>query len=183
MLVDDFFKLEEAWLRFEQLDGSMSAEVRRLNLDRGDSAAAVLHDPVRDVVVLVNQFRYSTHRNGDGWIVELVAGMCLDENPEDAIRREVLEEVGLEARALEPVGVFYATPGGSNERIFLYYALLDSDGRTARGGGLSSENEDIEVLEFSTAEAFERLDRGNIRDAKTIIGLQWLRRKLERTDD
>lgn len=182
ILLDDFFRVEAAWVSHERFQppGGMNPEKRWLNLDRGDSAAAVLHDGERGVVVLVRQFRYPTHANGDGWLLELVAGMCDGEDPEETVRREVLEEVGWEVTDVERIAVFYASPGGSNERIFLYYAPLDGRARSGEGGGASHEGEDIQTVELSVEEAFERLDRGRFRDAKTILGLQWLRRRLER---
>ena len=47
-----------------------------------------------------------------------------------------------------------------------------------KGGGLATENEDIQLVEISTGEAFRQLDRGEIQDAKTIVGLMWLRFRI-----
>ena len=73
-LLDRFLRVEEVVLSHEHPDGSMSRPLARLNVDRGDGAAVVLHDPERRVVVLVRQFRFSTWEKGPGWLVELVAG-------------------------------------------------------------------------------------------------------------
>lgn len=178
-ILDDFFKVEEVYLSFEKFDGSMSPVVRRLNFERGDSVAAVLHHGEKDAVFLVNQFKYPAYAKGPGWITEVVAGMIdAGENPEDAARREILEETGYRVEKLEHISNFYVSPGGSSERIFLYCAEVSGDGPAEKGGGLALENEDIELIELSTSEAFRQLDRGEIHDAKTIIGLMWLRARL-----
>jgi nudix-type nucleoside diphosphatase (YffH/AdpP family) len=179
LILDDFFKVEEVHLCFEKFDGSMSPVVRRLNFERGDAVAAVLHQKQRDLVVLVNQFRYPAYEKGPGWLTEIVAGMIdKGESPEDAIRREILEETGHVVDTLLHIAEFYVSPGGSSERIFLYYAEISGLDRAEKGGGLASENEDIQLVELSTGEAFARLDRGEIQDAKTIIALMWLRTRL-----
>jgi ADP-ribose pyrophosphatase len=179
LILDDFFKVEEVRLSFEKFDGSMSPVVRRLNFERGDSVAAVLHQKQRDVVILVNQFRYPAHDKGPGWLTEVVAGMIDEgEHPEAAMRREILEETGYVVENLVHIADFYVSPGGSSERIFLYCAEISGLDPAGKGGGLASENEDIQLVELSTGEAFARLERGEIQDAKTIIALMWLRTRL-----
>jgi ADP-ribose pyrophosphatase len=176
LLLDDFFKVEEAQVSYEQVDGSMSPPVRRLKLDRGDSVAALLHHEERDAVVLVHQFKYPTYDKGPGWITEVVAGMIDEgETPDSAIRREILEETGYRADTLQFISSFYVSPGGSSERIFLYYAEISGAGPSETAGGRPEEHEDIHVLELPLDEAFRQLDAGEIIDAKTVIALMWLR--------
>lgn len=178
LLMDDFFKIEEARIRFEHFDGTMSHEVRRLNLQRGDAVAAILVKPRAGTVVLVKQFRYPVHANGDGWITELVAGVCEDgESADDTMRREILEEAGYHVGRMEMISHFYPSPGGSSERVFLYYAEVDESRAKEAGGGAPSEGEDIEVVEWPFEKAREMLRAGKIVDAKTVIGLQWLRER------
>lgn len=178
-LLDRFFRVEEVDLSHERSDGSMSRPLTRLNVDRGDGAAVVLHDPERGVVVLVRQFRFSAWEKGPGWLHELVAGTVPEgQQPEDVARAECLEEAGYEVDRLEPVGSFYLTPGGSSERIFLYYAAVGAGQRRGPGGGLQEEGESIEVLEWPEEEVWAALDAGRIADAKTLVGLMWLRRRL-----
>ncbi len=178
-LLDRFFLVEEVDLSHERSDGSMSRPLTRLNVDRGDGAAVVLHDPERRVVVLVRQFRFSAWEKGPGWLHELVAGTVPEgQQPEDVARAECLEEAGYEADRLEPIGSFYLTPGGSSERIFLYYAAVSAGQRRGPGGGLEEEGESIEVLEWPEEEVWAALDAGRIADAKTLVGLMWLRRRL-----
>lgn len=180
-LFDDFFKVDEAILRHETRDGEMSPPMRRLNLERGDGVAAVLYRPDSRTVVLVRQFRYPAHVRGDGWLLEVVAGMLdKDEPPQETMRREIVEETGYQVKELQPISTFYSSPGGSSERIFLFYGEVDEQAVRAAGGGLDEEHEDIEVVEIGAEEIWQKLDRGEIADAKTLVALMWLRRRLDR---
>jgi ADP-ribose pyrophosphatase len=73
-----FFNVKEAKLKHEQYSGKMSEEITRLNFERGDSVAILMHDPDQDTVVLTEQFRYPSYRKDDanenGWIWEIPAG-------------------------------------------------------------------------------------------------------------
>ncbi|HUO98538.1 MAG TPA: NUDIX hydrolase [Rhizomicrobium sp.] len=179
LLLDDFLKVEAATLSHERFDGTMSEAVRRLDVVRNDAVAALVVNKARGSVVLVRQFRYATLSRGEGWLTETVAGLVDEgEVPEDAVRREILEETGYEAGVLEPVFTFYPTPGITSERIVLFCAETRASKPAGKGGGVADEHEDIEVIELSFADAFARLDRGEFADGKTIIALQWLRERL-----
>ncbi len=174
-ILDDFFKVEEAYVCYERFDQSMSDVVRRLNVDRGDSVAAILLNRNRNNVILTKQFRYPTCASGPGWIIEIVAGMLSDgESPEDCMQREIKEETGYRVTDLTRISTFFVSPGGSSERIFLFCAEVDDHNRVDEGGGVATEHEDIQVLEFSLDDISAMLERGEIMDAKTIIALQWL---------
>src|SRR6185369_17825723 len=122
-ILNDFFKVEEAHLRFELFNGKMSPLVRRLSLERGDSVAILVFNQTTKKLILINQFRYPTYKNNDGWIIETIAGMIdPGETPEQSARREVQEETGLDIDAFEYIATFYPSPGGSSERIILYYS-------------------------------------------------------------
>ncbi len=178
LLLDDFFKVEEALVSYKQRDGRMSPPLRRLDLKRNDAVSAVLVNRKRGTVILVRQFRYAALSRGDGWLTETIAGLVdAGEKPEAAIKREILEEAGYEVKKLERISCFYPTPGITSERIILYYAETRGDAPVAKGGGLADEHEDIDVVELPFAKAFALLDRGQIEDGKTIIALMWLRRR------
>jgi nudix-type nucleoside diphosphatase (YffH/AdpP family) len=178
-IFDDFFKIEEALLRFERFDGRMSPIVRRLNFERGDSVAALIFNVATERLILVNQFKYPTYEKGPGWITETVAGMIdKGESPETAIRREISEEIGYSVSKLEHISTFYVSPGGSSERIIFYYAEVDNKGKNKKGGGITSENEDIETIELGVEEALRKIERGEIADAKTILGIFWIRNRI-----
>ncbi len=172
---DDFFKIEEARVCYERFDGRMSEPVRRLNVERGDSVAAVILNRESRQVVLVEQFRYPTYEKGPEWTAELVAGIVEgDELPERSMKREILEEVGFRVPRLTPISTFYLSPGGSSERVLLYYAEISNDDRVGQGGGVAAEHEDIQLVDYPLQAIAEALQAGTFVDAKTIIGLTWL---------
>ena len=169
------FRIEEVQLRYERFHGKMSEALTRLNFNRGDSVAAVVHDRAADTVILVEQFRYPTYEKGPGWLIELPAGIVSDkENPQKTVQRELMEEVGYEAKKVQHISTFYVSPGGTSERIHLYYASVVPKDQTSTGGGLAPEGEDIHVLSLKVSDALAKVASGEIADAKTIIGLQWL---------
>lgn len=169
------YRILRVRLRHERFDGTMSEEIVRLNLERGDSVAALLHDQASDSVVLAEQFRYPTYENGHGWLLELPAGIVESgEEPSSSARREIEEEVGYTAESLTFITAVYMSPGGSSERIHIYYAPVTLADRSSSGGGVASEGEDIRMVTLSATEAFEMVAAGDIIDAKTVIALQWL---------
>ncbi len=174
-IFDDFFKIDEAFVRYERVDGTMSGTQRLLSFERGDAAAVVLLNRSTQRLIFVRQFRYPALRNGDGWMTELVAGtVSPGEDPVATMRREVEEETGYTAVDLAPIGVFYVSPGGTSERVFLFYGEVSGVPRDP-GGGLEEEGENVEIVEMPLAEADAALDAGVVVDAKTLIGLMWLR--------
>lgn len=181
LIFNDFFKIEEAILRYLRFDGKMSEPVRRLVFERGDAVAAIILNRDTQKVILINQFRYPTYDKGPGWMQEIVAGIVdPNETPEEAMRREITEEIGYRVGELTYITTMYPSPGGSSERIMVYYTEVGNTDRIAAGGGLVSEGEDIQIVEVALPELWRALDAGELMDAKTIIGVMWLRRKLER---
>ncbi len=174
LIFDDFFKIEEAVLQYERFDGVMSPEIRRLNFERGDSVAAIVYNRDRQKVILTKQFRFPTYAKGPGWIVEAVAGIQhKSESYEEAMRREILEELGYQCDDLEMISSFYLSPGGSSERIVLFYAEVEDQHNIEAGGGVASEGEDIQIVEWSRDELQELMRTNQIQDAKTMIGVQY----------
>jgi nudix-type nucleoside diphosphatase (YffH/AdpP family) len=172
---NNFLRVDEVHLRYELYNGGMSDELIRYNVDRGNGVAIVLYDPAADSVLLVEQFRLAAQEQDAGWILELPAGIVrADEDPADAIRREVEEEVGYRLSNLKPISTFYVSPGISNERIFLFYSEIKAEERVSAGGGLPAEAEDIKIFNVTFAEIKDKIIAGKVVDAKTLIGLQWL---------
>ncbi len=179
LLLDGYFKVEEAVVSFEQKDGTMSAPIRRLDFVREDAVCAVVVNKARGTVVLVRQFRYAGLSRDQAFPLEVVAGLIdAGEAPEDAIRREILEEAGYAVGPLTRVSTFYPSPGILSERVILFHGETEGTEPVAAGGGLAEEGEEIEVVEIAFAEAFAMVARGEIFDGKTIIGLLWLKDKL-----
>jgi nudix-type nucleoside diphosphatase (YffH/AdpP family) len=159
---------------FQHADGHWSRE-RRETYDRGNGATILLYDPERATVLLSRQFRYPVYVNGhpDGMLIETAASLLDDDEPENAIRREAKEELGVTLGELEHVFDVYMSPGSVTERVHFYAAPYTSADRTGAGGGLIEDGEDIEVLELPFAIALAMIGDGRIADAKTIMLLQW----------
>lgn len=142
--------------------------------DHGSAAAILLFDPNKNAVVLVRQFRPAAFVNGDpNFMLEVPAGLIDDDQPDEAIRREAMEETGYAVNDVRYLFQTYASPGTLTEKVGLFYARVDLDEKAGLGGGLATEGEDIEVLSIPLDQAFGMISTGEITDAKTIILLQW----------
>ena len=175
VLSDDHYVLRKASFELQRADGTWVSHQREA-YDRGNGAAILLHDPNRDTVLLIRQFRWPAYSNGhpDGMLLEVCAGLLDDDDAETAIRREVLEETGLEVEEVRPLFESYMSPGSVTERLHFYYATYSARDRVAERAGVAEEGEEIEPVELPVAEALEMLRRGEILDAKTIMLLRWL---------
>ncbi|MBF0178468.1 MAG: NUDIX domain-containing protein [Magnetococcales bacterium] len=171
-----FFRLLKTRLRYQRFDGHMSREVELEILERGDAAAVILYDPQHDQVGLIRQFRLGPlMRQESGWIVEIVAGSCGKEtNPAAVARREVLEETGWHLTDLRHVRTFFLSPSGSSERIHLFCGLFDSSCPPEGGGGLTTEDEDIQPLLVPFATASQWLHDHTLDSAIAVLAMQWL---------
>jgi ADP-ribose pyrophosphatase len=179
-IFDDFFQIDELIVSHMQRDGTMSAEQRRLVFERGDSAAVLILNTDAQRVVLVEQFKAPTLGKGlgGGWITEAVAGMVdRDETAETAAIREAMEETGYRLRELTPIATFFSSPGGTSERICLYYAPVCDTDKIGDGGGI--DDEDIEVKSIPVDELFAMLAANRIEDPKLLIAALWLRDELK----
>lgn len=173
---DGFFKLSVIKLQHELFAGGNSPVLRRELIDKGDAVSVLPYDPLRDEVVLVEQFRIGAADDNNGpWCIEVIAGYQEPgETAEGVVIREALEEAGCVISELESMYRFYSSPGGSSEQVEVFFARTDTSGI---GGihGLDEEGEDIKVHVVSSQLAFEWLDSGRIDSAMPIIALQWFR--------
>ncbi|SFP76787.1 ADP-ribose pyrophosphatase [Geopseudomonas sagittaria] len=176
-----FYALDRVHLRHELFSGGMGPLISRELFVRHDAVCVLPYDPLRDAVVLIEQFRVGAlDKSAHPWLLELVAGLIdKDEVPEEVARREAMEEAGLTLGELWPVTAYYPSPGGSDERVHLYVGRCDSSGA---GGihGLVEEGEDIRVLVLSLDEALAAMEAGRLDNAASIIALQWLALHRER---
>ncbi|MNZ93091.1 ADP-ribose pyrophosphatase [compost metagenome] len=170
-----FYKLDRLQLRHRLFAGGMGPELNRELFVRHDAVCVLPYDPQRDCVVLIEQFRVGAmDKNGNPWLLELVAGLIdKDEQPEEVARREAVEEADLNLGALWPITTYFPSPGGSDERVYLYVGRCDSQGA---GGvhGLAEEGEDIRVHVWPLEDALQAVRDGRINNAASIIALQWL---------
>jgi ADP-ribose pyrophosphatase len=178
---DGFFKIDELELRYQKFNGDMTSPMTRLVFERGDSVAAVLFNTDTRRLIFTRQFRAPSYEKGPGWITEIIAGMIdPGEDPEHALRREVFEETGYRIRDARAISTFYLSPGGSSERILLYYAEVDSAAHSGEGGGVEGEGEDIQLVEMTVPEALAGVSSGRLPDAKTIVGILLVKKHLLR---
>ena len=169
------FKMLRYRLRHRRFDGGWSPELTRELFERGHAAAVLPYDAGRDAVVLIEQFRVGALRDERGaWLLEPVAGVIdPGDSAEATVRREAVEEAGLEVGRLAPVCDYLVSPGGTSERVALYIGEVDADG--AEGlHGLADEAEDIRARVVPFDEAMAWLAQGRVRAASAIIALQWL---------
>ena len=176
VLYDGFFSLILYKIRHTLFAGGLSRPFTREVLQRRPCAGVLPYDPVRDAVVLIEQFRPGKMAAGfaDPWMIEIVAGIIEEgETPEQMARREAMEEAGCQVQALQPLPGFFPSPGGCSEYIYMFIGRIDSDGV---GGirGVDHEDEDIRVIVEPADHALERLERGEIESSITIVALQWL---------
>jgi len=174
-----FFSLDTWTLRHRLYAGGWTQPFTRELFLRDAAAGVLLYDPVRDEVVLVEQFRIGAMVDAQAhgtspWLLEIVAGIIApDESAQALAVREAVEEAACEIRELRHIVDYYNSPGGSNEYISLFCGLVDA---SHAGGihGVPEENEDIRVRVLSSNQAWEALQAGRMNNAMAIIALQWL---------
>ena len=151
--------------RFRHADGELVS--REIVRHRG-AVGVVAHDD--EVVWLVRQPREAV---GEERLLEIPAGrLDIDgEGPAEAAGRELAEEIGRGARSWEPILTYYSSAGFTDERVHLFWAT-DLYEQSAS----SDENERIEIVRWPLDELDAAI--GECRDAKTLIGLMWLARRL-----
>lgn len=178
-----FFLSRAYTLRHPRFDGTSSATLRREVFVATDAALVLPYDPVRDRVLLVEQFRMGPYGRGDPqpWMLEPVAGRIDGgESPEEAARRECLEEAGLALRRLEKISAHYCTPGYSTEFFHIFLGVCDLPDTDMRHGGLATEHEDIRthIIDFQSAMAL--VQSGEANNGPLVLSLIWLERERAR---
>ncbi len=178
-----FFAREEMQLRHRRHDGTMSAPLHRSALMTGQAAVVLPYDPVRDVVLLIEQFRAPVFMGGDPapWVWEPVAGMVDPlETPEQTAMREAIEEAGVSLKRLEQAGQAYSSTGITNEFLHLYIGLCDLPDVPKGGGGVAGEGEDIRAKLMPFETLIDLADKGRIRDMPLLTCALWLARHRDR---
>lgn len=174
-----FFAVEEYDVGWRRFDGRMTPPVTRATFVSGDAVTVLPYDPIRDRVLVVEQFRAGPMARGDRqpWQIEAIAGRIdPGESAEDAARREAVEEAGLTLGALHRVAGYYPSPGGLTEYLYSYVAITDLPDGVAGVFGLDSEQEDIRGHLIGFERLMELVDSGEVANAPLILTTYWLAR-------
>ena len=146
--------------------------------------SALFYDPIRDLLVLIEQFRVGAFIAGrepglsgafSPWLIEIVAGIIdQGQTAEEVARREAIEEAGCKISHIERIGIILTSPGGSSETVEFYLGLTHAP-ETGGIHGLDDEHEDIRVIVTSPEEVYAWIDTGRIVNGPALVGLQWFR--------
>lgn len=170
-----YFRIDKYKLRHGRFAGGWTEPFYREVFERGHAAAVLPYDPLRDEVVLQEQFRIGAlEAPGSPWLLEIVAGIIdAGESAEEVARREAVEEAGLQLQDIHHIQDYFASPGGTTERVSLFVGRVDSSNA---GGtfGLAAEAEDIRVRVLPFEQAMAELAGRPINVASILIAMQWL---------
>ena len=177
--------ISDKWAVLKQITFEYETETEKQThtrqvYDRGNGAVILLYNTIRKTVLLIKQFRLPTYLNNNetGVLIEACAGVLEEESPEACIRRETEEETGYQLTEIRKIFEAYPSPGASTEIIHFFVGEYNAEMKVGDGGGLKEEQENIEVIELPFAEAYDMIATGEIRDAKTIMLLQYAKINL-----
>lgn len=179
LLSDNWYKLYKYTFAITDKHGKVHQQTREA-YDRGNGAVILLYNRASKSVILTRQFRLPTFVNGnaDGMMIEACAGLLDEDDPEDCIRRETEEETGYRVEHVEKIYEAYMSPGSVTEILHFFTGEYTKEQKVNSGGGVDQEQEDIEVLELPFDKAYSMIQSGDIKDAKTIMLLQYARLDL-----
>ena len=174
LLSDNWYILNKVTYEYYKEDQNVETHIREV-YDRGNGAAILLYNSIEKTVILTRQFRLPTYLNGNksGMMIEVCAGLLDKDQPEQCIIRETEEETGYRIKTVRKVFETYMSPGAVTEILHLFVGEYDSTMKVGDGGGAGNEQENIEVLEYRFDETFALIESGEIKDAKTIMLLQY----------
>ena len=172
---DGYSQLDAYRLRHRLFEGGWTGEISRELLDRGPVVCVLPYDPVRDEVVLIEQFRIGAYgATLPPWQLKIVAGVVEDgETAEEVARRETVEECGCEILALHFAGRGLSSSGILSEVATLYCGIVNSSGA---GGvhGVAGEGEDIRARVHSFDTAMKMIEEDAFHHMHGIAVLHWL---------
>lgn len=173
VLSDNWYTLRKVTFDYQSKDGSWQTQSREA-YDRGNGATILLYNKSTGTVILTRQFRMPTYVNANptGMMIEACAGLLDQDNPEECIRRETEEETGYQLSEVRKIFEAYMSPGSVTEILHFFVAEYSKNMKVNEGGGVEEE-EDIEVLELPFEKALHMIESGEIKDAKTIMLLQY----------
>ena len=174
VLSDNWYTLRKITYNYLKKDGNWETQSREA-YDRGNGATILLYNKITKNVILTKQFRMPTYLNGNetGMMIEACAGLLDKDNAEECIRRETEEETGYKISSVQKIFEVYMSPGSVTEIVHFFAAEYTKDMKVNDGGGIAHEQENIEVLELNFDKAYTMIATGEIKDAKTIMLLQY----------
>jgi len=174
ILSDNWYTLRKFTFDYQRADGSWERQSREA-YDRGNGATILLYNTEKQTVILTKQFRLPTYTNGNtsGMMIEACAGLLDKDNAEDCIKRETEEETGYKIKSVRKIFEAYMSPGSVTEILYFFVAEYADDMKVGHGGGCDTEQENIEVMEIPFSEALEMVTSGEIKDAKTMLLIQY----------
>nr|WP_162623921.1 NUDIX domain-containing protein [Paracoccus saliphilus] len=178
-----FFAVEERQLTHALHAGGESRPMTREGFMMGDAVVVLPWDPVRDRVMVIEQFRFAPALRGDPqpWLLEPVAGRIdAGETVEEAARREALEEADLHLDRLVPCVHGYPSPGAVCEFLYQFIGMADLPDGCAGIHGLDGEAEDIRGHLMPRAQLSAMVDAGAITNGPLATLSLWLDRWADR---
>ena len=175
ILSNNWYTLKKITYDYVKKDGTKQTQSREA-YDRGNGATILLYNLEQSTIIRTRQFRLPTFINGNhsGLLIEACAGLLDKDNPEDCIRRETEEETGYKVTDVRKIFEAYMSPGSVTEILYFFIAAYSKEMKVTDGGGVAHEEENIEVLEMNFDTALKMMNNGEIKDAKTIMLLQYL---------
>jgi GDP-mannose pyrophosphatase NudK len=176
LLSDKAYRLEEISFTKFGIDGDKHEQTHEVYY-RPDAVSVLLVDRENEEFILAQQLRLpvflNPHGSTDGYLLEACAGLIEEgEQPEQAVIREAREETGYRVANPVKIGGIYTSAGGITEFLHLFIAEVEQADHQDEGGGAEGEGEDIELVRLKFSEAKQRLEKGEINDAKTMLLLQ-----------
>lgn len=174
ILSDNWYTLKKITYDYQKKNGEWETQVREA-YDRGNGATILLFNKEKKTIILTQQFRLPSYINGNesGMLIETCAGLLDEDNPEECIKKETEEETGYKVSQVQKIFEVYMSPGSVTEILYFFTAEYSDEMKVGSGGGLEDEEENIEVLEMEFEQAFSMIYTGEIKDAKTIMLLQY----------
>lgn len=140
--------------------------IERELLRNKDGVCAIIYNTKKDKYLLVEQWRPSLNDN----MKELVAGSIeVNETPLESIQKEVFEETGYRCDTIKELNSFYVSPGTLSEKVYLFYVEVSN--QISNVVGCQEEDEELNLIELT----YEELCEISFMDAKSIIGINWLK--------
>jgi GDP-mannose pyrophosphatase NudK len=176
ILCNNWYTLKKVTYQYSKNDGSVHEQVREV-YDRGNGSTILLYNKEQQTVILTKQFRMPSFLNGNdsGMLIEACAGLLDKDSPEECVRRETEEETGYQVKNVQKIFEAYMSPGSVTEILYFFIAEYNRSMKVSAGGGLENEQENIEVLEMNIQQAMDMIGTGEIKDAKTIMLLQYVK--------